>query len=1449
MGRVRARIKPLMALIAVLLVPLPSAYSLPAGEPRGVADELLGYINDLVSLGPRISGYQASADAAEYIREKLLSFGYQVEVEEFNVTVPVDYGTYVEVGGERIRAYALLPNLVETCYTDGTEGELVWIDAVHRDLRDFNGRDVKGKIVVMDFDSGDAWRWAAYLGAKGVIFVLDPGEELSYREELIKRFWIPVDFPRVAILKEDFQAIKKHVMEGERAKLTVRMVLEARRAYNVLGFLSSTGSDEYVMAAAYYDSWSIVPRLTVGADDALSAAILLRAARVMAERGVKRNLIVAFFAGHYQGLAGAREFIYAHKGDIVGRLGLVFEVKVTAYNGQMAIYSRGNFHNYYPLRYQNYILGLARDLFNVLIERNHRLEMAPPNDNPLLSPLDSPYYFNIEPFVLAEVRALVLNSLKYSQFRMTPADTVERLLGTPGALENMEEEAETYMDALSYLLNEYGGSLAPTARTGLIREIRGYVYEYNETRGEYTPVPNSTVVLFGTGAGTLLERTLFYRHYFVVGTDPHGYYEVHTIPHSDGARYFAAAFNDYPPEGPLKYGPDMGPRSLATVFRVSQEVQRVDFSVFRSGSLVFFDILDPDSASPIVEVQDIMMLDRETQNEARYGGFYLEWVGFILTPEMVSGTAMFFVNPTLAEAPHLDIVIDLGGTRWYSAIFNNDSRGYTLGPGRQAIIGFSVMEAYRGFRLIDEERLARARETGLFVEPVEVVMEESAREWEAALEEIGKGRYYEARGHALLAWILERKAYIGLRQLMFDASYSSVFFMLLVIPFAYLMERLVFDFEDLKKRFVAFLLIFLGSVAFMVFEHPGFTLMVSLPLIAVAFIMLILTLLPLVITSGHAVEAMKRLRIRFVGKHFAELDKLSAMVIAASLGIRNLRRRWLRTTLLILSVVIATMAFVSLISVLSARYVSPIGSAEVDYGYEGILIRQSGFRPLPPLLAEQIRTMFKEEVHSVSEIVFYYPASPLGQVLAYNVETNTPIAVGGILGMSPEDFDILPGMRDPLLFNKIFVPGSRKFVSVDERSVMVPGQIMGQLAEAGMRLNLGDRLPGLGLKIVGILNNTELYYLSVKDLDGMVVMPFAREQEAGGGRLVIQAGRPMEPSDVLIVPAKLAKDMGGMVYAIHVIPKDPGKTGELAYKLAEVFNYQVYYAEKRGEKYLVTQVAVVTAQQVSGGEALLPQVLLLFTILNSILGAVYERTREVGILSAVGLSPLHVAGIFLMEFTLIAVISSFIGYMAGITTPRFVAGLKVNAGTLWIVASILASMGVTLLATAYPVRYASRLVTPSFERRWRLESHAIRRGDVIEVRMPFVISREEIDGALLYLKEYLELFRGEEGPFSIDSIEYSESVKEGVITKSMGMKVRVKPFDWGVVMRSNARVELKGTTSTWALIFERLSGVEHIWLKGVRQLSDTIRKQLLMWRGLRPEDREEYIRRAEKELR
>ena len=1427
-------------------------------------EEVLEHVRVLSTLGSRVSGYEGCIIASEYIEKLLESYGYTIIRHSFNVTVPVDYGSSIlfrTMGQEKVvKAYALAPNSVETCYTRGISGDLVYVEYKYGDLRDLSGLDVRNKIVIMDFNSGALWRWAVYLGARGIIFIIRNDTRYTLKEDIIKRFWTPIDIPRVAVYLDEITDILDSIRrERVAATITVKMKFERRESYNIIGIFNGTDprlAKEFIGLITHYDSWSIIPRIAPGAEDALSTAILLEVAERIPLMKPRRSVMIAFFSGHYQALAGARYFVHDSimKGlmlDVLNRLRVVLEIKASAYTPLIAIYDKGNFHYNYPVLYESDIIHLvSEEGVNLKYIVNRTISELSGGKytlhfyqfDPSHIVLEDPRYFNFEIFSLLRIPSIAIASASFSPYRKTPSDIVEE---SSKYFTNIRLIASTYATTVKYLLVEYEDPLFEEHdfNPKNIKVLVGRTVEYNETAGVYEPLGDSLVIVHYFWSrptyGQIVFLGPFVRHYIIEKTDSEGNFRIPIVIPDE--LYWVMGYKDDPEEGPIEYAIDF-PFTGSIGVRIGREIETiVQIALFKTGSVVLFDVLDPDTASPLDPeyVLATLVIDHSSQNFARHYGIDVEIIGNIMDPRYYGGVVQIFVNPELSETPRFDILIPLGGLRWYSLILTNKNRGLYIEPSQQLIIPFTILQVYEDYSSINNIRLEEAIRSNLYTDIVENLLSVSSIYRSKCREALSRKNYYQARGQAIMAWLAERNAYINLRYLTLDASYSTVFFLLLSIPFSFLMERLIFNYEDLKKRIKAITLISLLVMFFMYLNHPGFSLVSNIPLIAIAFMMMILTIFPLLIIINHAVGAIKELKIRILGKHFLELDKLSALVLATSLGIRNLRRRYLRTTLVLISVVVATTAFVSMIGISASKYVSTIDSYVLDQAYEGILIRQLlPGSPLPPLLAEQLRTVYSEYIEEVVPVYIFYPS---GEKIMIIQRRGMIIGPTAIVGLHPIDFKVLPVFREEAIRNAIFTSGSRGFLSPDEMTCIIPTHIAKELG-----VGLGDQISILGvkLKVVGIFRDeASQAYLSYLDLDKFPFTAFSREQEMTG-RLTVRAMVPEDPSQVIFVPTEVAKMIGGNVYAIRIIPKDPNATVKIAREIATVFNYRVYCSIKEGDKYRVLQLATVTVQQVVGQEAIIPAIILLSTILSSILGAVHERRREIGILSSIGLSPIQVAGMFLAEFTVLSVAGAFLGYMAGITLPGIIGGLPINAGSVWVAIAVALSILVTLLATAYPVRHASRLVTPSLERKWRLETISIRRGDTFIIRIPFVIKHEEVGGALLYIKEYLDIYRGEEGPFTIDEMEYrEESLPEGKV-RSLKMKMRVKPFDWGVVMESKLDVQTIKGSSTWILTINRLSGAEHVWLRGVRKLTDIIRKQLLMWRGLKPTEREEYIKRA-----
>ena len=102
-------------------------------------------------------------------------------------------------------------------------------------------------------------------------------------------------------------------------------------------------------------------------------------------------------------------------------------------------------------------------------------------------------------------------------------------------------------------------------------------------------------------------------------------------------------------------------------------------------------------------------------------------------------------------------------------------------------------------------------------------------------------------------------------------------------------------------------------------------------------------------------------------------------------------------------------------------------------------------------------------------------------------------------------------------------------------------------------------------------------------------------------------------------------------------------------------------------------------------------------IFTTMMGSVVERTREIGVLRAVGFRRQHIATILLLEITVISFAGGIIGTLGGIgmselALPYFAdPGAKLNPSWSLAVLALLGALTIGLLSSAYPTLRASRL--------------------------------------------------------------------------------------------------------------------------------------------------------------
>jgi hypothetical protein len=170
-------------------------------------DRMERFVTQLASFGSRVTGYPGCTKAARLVEQTFREIGLQVSTEKFDVLVPMPrpdaQGRPASITVQDGRQFALLPlwpNLVQMPKTppEGLTGKLIY--ASKGELQSFNGQDIIGSIVMLDFDCGREWFNAPLLGAKAVLFI-EPRETI--RGEAEQKFLsMPVNIPRYWVPKE-----------------------------------------------------------------------------------------------------------------------------------------------------------------------------------------------------------------------------------------------------------------------------------------------------------------------------------------------------------------------------------------------------------------------------------------------------------------------------------------------------------------------------------------------------------------------------------------------------------------------------------------------------------------------------------------------------------------------------------------------------------------------------------------------------------------------------------------------------------------------------------------------------------------------------------------------------------------------------------------------------------------------------------------------------------------------------------------------------------------------------------------------------------------------------------------------------------------------------------------------------------------------------------------------
>jgi hypothetical protein len=291
------------------------------------------------------------------------------------------------------------------------------------------------------------------------------------------------------------------------------------------------------------------------------------------------------------------------------------------------------------------------------------------------------------------------------------------------------------------------------------------------------------------------------------------------------------------------------------------------------------------------------------------------------------------------------------------------------------------------------------------------------------------------------------------------------------------------------------------------------------------------------------------------------------------------------------------------------------------------------------------------------------------------------------------------------------------------------------------------------------------------------------------------------------------------------------------------------YAGEKGRTYRYSSIG---ATSIAGTTTLfIPLLIAALIVLNTMLGSVFERQKEIGIFSAIGLAPNHIAMLFMAESMVYAILGAIAGYVLGQGTAKIIVyydllqGLNLNFSSVSAVFSTTLVMAVVLLSTIYPARKASEVATPAIERTWKTPEPV---GDEWTIPLPFAVTGDQATGLNSFLSEWFKAYEEYSiGDFVTQNVETSEYDTELGKAYQIRLMAWLAPFDLGV----SQQVVLDTRPTDMEDVFEleltihRQSGDISNWKRVNRRFLNTLRKQFLIWRTLRAEERERYFEEAE----
>ncbi len=750
-------------------------------------------------------------------------------------------------------------------------------------------------------------------------------------------------------------------------------------------------------------------------------------------------------------------------------------------------------------------------------------------------------------------------------------------------------------------------------------------------------------------------------------------------------------------------------------------------------------------------------------------------------------------------------------------------------------------------------RIENLESHGIFDERINELKSRGIATLETSGEKFSEFNYSEGREAASEALALAARVYVQIEKTQKDVLFGVLFYIALFVPFAFVMERFLFNFTSIYKRILGFSFLLTLLIALIYNVHPAFDLAYSPLVVILAFFIIGLSFLVTLIIFFRFEDEMILLQRRATHKRPEEISRWKAFTAAFFLGVSNLRRRRLRTTLTCVTLIILTFTIMSFTTIKSnQKHVKLLFHPEAPY--QGLLLKKVNRQSLPTQ-ATDILVNSMSSVNKPAPRAWFESKDPSRPVTVPLSHAGNEINIHGVIGLSPNEAFVT--QLDTLLTS------GRWFNESDRAAIILEEQMALQLGVTPGK-NQDILLWGTPFTVIGTFNGAR--FDKAIDLDGEPLTPVIFPEEAGKDISeeeleALESGddvrsfqsryRHIPAGQTAIIPAETLLAAGGKLKNIAVRPTDPGEISTIATLLTDRFNLAIFTGEPDG----VWLYNISDTMNYSGvPNIIIPLLISVLIVLNTMISAVYERKGEIAVYTSVGLAPSHVGFLFVAEAMALAVISVVLGYLlaqvsaALLSSTSLWAGITVNYSSLAGIAAMVLVILVVLVSVIYPSKVAARIAIPDVNRTFKLPAPV---DNKIKVTLPFLMKFQEHESIGGFLYDYLTSHRDiSHGIFSTGPVEviFSCSTVAQIVTMveesdnphdlqclHLRSNIWLAPFDFGIMQTADfqfspAREGLDFLEINITL--QRQSGESGIWQRINTSFLHEVRKQLLVWRSL-----------------